>query len=299
MTTLFDRVWRILGYPPRASASSPFGAFLDENVPAIEIEKLRVSFNIEKNLSKRPNTCDLTITNAAESTVGFFQQRPFHVQVLAGYADSGPQLLFRGDVRWGQPRIEGPDRHLMLQLGDGDRAFRYARVSRSYRGGTPVMQLLKDVAQTMGAVLPSSLSTATELQEQLASGTVVHGASSDALTKILQPYGLTWSIQNGTLQILRESDVRPGEAWLISQETGMIGSPELGTPPRPTKKGKIKNGGKSTLTVRTLLYPQIVPGGRISVLATHLSGTFKVVRVVHTGDSHGDEWTTTIEALPL
>lgn len=306
----FKRAVKVIGHPPRPSASSPFGAYLDDNVPALEVQDLRVQFNIEKHLGSEPNTFDVTITNLSESSRGFFEQRPFHVQLQAGYGDDLHHLC-RGDVRFAQSVRRETDWETSLQVADGDRAYRHARVNRSFGAGVTLETALREVVASMGGELPaSSLTLARALATQQANGLTLYGSSSTALTRLLAPHGLTWSIQDGQIVILRDDEVRVGFATVISQDTGMIGFPEFGPPDRPaaraagvhrstTKKVTTKSlkHGLPALTVKMLLAPHVTPGILVQVESSRIQGTFKVLRVTHQGDTHGDDWTTEIEAV--
>ncbi len=67
---------------------------------------------------------------------------------------------------------------------------------------------------------------------------------------------------------------------------------------RISKTGKAGKRKTAKLQIKTLLYPQVQVGGKIRVEAENITGLFKVAQVVHTGDTHGSDWTTEIEAHP-
>lgn len=296
---------KVTGFSPKPSQSSTFGAYISDEAPAIEVEDLRVQFTVEKNLSSEPNTCEITITNLATHTRTFFQQKPFHVVLEAGYVDSPLRHLFRGDVRWGQSQLIEGDWETMLQLGDGDRMFRHARVSRSFKGGVSLRDALREVSKVMGVELPRSNSLDSAMNNQYASGLALAGAASSALTELLSPYGFEWSIQSGKLVILRPDEIQAGRATVINENGGMIGSPQFGPPEKPSAKRtrKPRKDGRNpdlpTVTVRMLLFPELSPGTQIELQSKAISGTFKATRVTHSGDTHGQEWVTEVEATPL
>lgn len=184
----------------------------------------------------------------------------------------------------------GADFETTMLIGDGDRAYRHARVNRSYKAGTKVVDILRDVARAMGLELPREVAVSRDLSAQVASGDTVVGPARDEMTRLLAAYGYGWSVQDGRLVILKDSQQSPGTAWLIDPNAGMVESPEAGRP---------EKGGKPPLwTVRTALYPEITPGGRVRLQSERVSGTFRVERVRHTGDTHGSDWTTEISCRP-
>lgn len=143
----------------------------------------------------------------------------------------------------------------------------------------------------MGLRVPKSAADAQELLTTFATGLTLEGPSQKELTRLLAPRGFKWSIQDSKLQILRDTDVRTDEAVLIIADTGMIGSPESGAPKNP--------GDVPILTVSTLIDPRLVPGVRMRVESRNISGLYRVEQVRHVGDTHGDDWTTRVEAKPV
>lgn len=256
----------------------------------LTIADLRVQFSIVKTLGQHPNTCKITISNLAEATRASVQKKPLAIRLDAGY-DGDLRRLFAGDLRWAASKQDGATWLTELTGGDGDRAYRYGFASRSFRAGTDVKTVLAEAAKSAGLRIPTSIAEARELLDQVATGITLHEPSRDALTKILKPKGLDWSIQDGSLQVLRSGEARPGSALLVSVDTGMIGSPEYGAPK--------KAGAAPVLSVTSLLYPEVSPGGTIEVFSRSVRGFFRVEQVKHDGDTHGDEWTTTIEATAI
>lgn len=259
------------------------------------IRDMRVTFEVEKNLTAEPNTCTVKVYNLAETTRALFQRKPLHVRLDAGY-DGELGRLFTGDVRWSTSKIEGADWVTELQLGDGDRAHRFARCTRSYAAGVPVERAVKDTVKAMGLKLDPS--TADLLRKQYVSGLSVSGNAARTLTKLLRPVGLTWSVQDGRLQVLASGDVRADAPIEVSQDTGLVGSPEYGAPVEAgeTSTGRERKGHPAVLTFRMLLHPGIAPGGRVRVRSRAINGLFKVDRVKHTGDTAGQDWYSEVEA---
>jgi hypothetical protein len=156
------------------------------------------------------------------------------VRLDAGY-DGNLRHIFTGDIRKGWSELKDTDWLTHMHLADGDRAYRFARVNRAYTRGTSVLTALKEAARTMGLTLDAKVQASSVLQEQFANGRVVDGPARDELTALLAPYGYSWSIQNGKMQILRDEDTRTDQAFVIDETNGMIGSPEFSVPDQPKK----------------------------------------------------------------
>lgn len=255
-----------------------------------EIKDLRVQFRVRKDLEKTPNTCDVTITNLALSTRTDLETKPLNVQLEAGYDDVF-RFMFLGDLRFAMTKMEGPNWHTLLQLGDADCHYKWARMNRSYGPNTTARQVIKDAAASMGMTLPKEVEDDADLDEVFKGGTTAFGPTRDQLTKYLAPYGYSWSLQNGQLRVLRDDRTHADTYKVISEEFGMIGSPEFGSPP--------KSGDPPHMTASMLLYPELMPGDKVELISKVKNGFFKIISVEHSGDTHGNNWSTEVELKPV
>lgn len=256
----------------------------------IEITDLRIQFHVRRDLSKHPNACDITITNLSTDTRHNLETKPLNVQLEAGY-DGVPRLLFVGDLRFGMTKLQGPNWETLLQLGDGDCHHRWSRVSKTYPANTSVRTMIKDAVASMGLTMPANLASDKTLDEQVAYGDVAHGPVRDRLVGLLAPYGYTPSLQNGKLVVLADNQITNIAPVAIDEEHGMIGTPEFGSPP--------KSGKPPHMHVKMLLYPELSPGQLVNLTSKVKSGTFRIEKVDHHGDTHGRPWETEIEIKPM
>lgn len=291
MTRLFNRTAKVTLITPSALPN----AFFDrqpgrEN--AIEISDLRIEFSIEKSIKTTPNKCEVVITNLAERSRNLVEKKPLQIWFDAGY-DGVLHQLFTGDVRYAYSKLDRPEWKTVIQLGDGDRALRMARINRSYSSGTPILTAVRDTTQAMGLTLSANdQSRLASLQIQFLNPKATQGYARDELTRLLAPHGIGWSIQNGKLQLLKDDEVTEGQAVLITADNGMIETPEFTTPTKPGKSPALK--------LKTLLDPRVSPGILLEVHSRAIKGRyFRTQRVVHKGDTHGSDWTTEIEAIPV
>jgi hypothetical protein len=268
---------------------------------------LRIQFKVEKQPYTPPNTADISITNLSRSTREGMEKFGAEVLLEAGYkgqvnvADGEEHypVVFRGQARTIDHVRKGADWVTRIQCGDGETAYRYATVSKPFAPGTS----LKDVSSFMAEQLRASGIDVRQFVTQLGddkfsfplqqffSGYAAEGNPLQELEKLLAPNGWAVSIQNGELQVIGSSIGTPKPARLISPETGLLGSPEHGSPD--------KNGLSSILKLSTLLMPQLGPGDLFVLKARDNSGNYRAEKVTHTGDTHGEEWKTEIEARPL
>lgn len=260
------------------------------------ITGLRVAFRVGKTDRPEPNVAEVSIHNLSPEARAEFQQKPLAFIVEAGY-DGRTEVLFQGEAQAVDHVVSGPDVVTRIRAGDGERQFRYATFSASFRPGTSMEDVISEVAKSMYGLDISQLRERLKRKDwrgaldTFLNGWAGQGRTAPELDKLLSSRSLTWSIQDGALQVLGEQEPSSEDAILLSASTGLLGSPEYGSPD--------KKGGPVPLKVRSLLQPGIKPGRQISVQAKSVSGRFRVTKVLHTGDTHGQDWQSEAEAIPL
>ncbi len=281
MARLFNKSWRVTIARPVS------GRFFQNQSVVTTITEQRVTFECEKNLGEEPNPCELSIYNLSPTSRAELERKPVHVTLEAGY-DGNLELMFAGDVRWAQSRHSGTDWETKIQLGDGDRAYRGARVNRSFRGGVTAADAVREVASTMELTLDAETKAALANIPHV-NGLSLSGPSSREMTRLLRPHGLSWSVQDGRLQVLAANQTRGGDALRIAVDTGLVESPEWGTPD--------DDGKPPRLQFKTLLKPSLYAGRLVVVESRSVNGQFKPMRVRSSGDTHGQDWSTEVEAV--
>lgn len=293
-------VYRADGKPIDApSTGQIIPSFFETLANGIEITGSDITFDIEKSTAKQPNKGDITIYNLSEHTAGIFGQTTsaLTVRLLAGY-DNVQRLLFQGGIRYVSDELTKTERVTKLILSDGGRAYDNAQVSKSYSQNTPMRTILRDCAAALGLRLPREIDADPALDGPAPIGVVLDGYAQSELSRLLGPYGYSWSVQNGQLQILRDNQVRLNAEYVVNrQDSGLLGSPKYGYHARAANSKSKKP--KVLLTFATMLYPELAPGVRVRLDSESAQGPHKILKVRHTGDTGGDEWTTTCEAVPL
>lgn len=261
---------------------------------AIIVSGLRTAFKVERSLSKEPNTLDLSITNLSLQHRSMLQTKGIVVTVQAGY-DYEVGNLFTGDARTVEHVREGANWVTRIKCGDGETAYANTHVSETFGAGSSVVDVVTSIANKMGlglGNLTEKLSTATAPITSFTNGYTAHGKAARELERLLEPLGYSYSIQDGSLLILGDRDVARGTAVaLLNKNTGLIGSPQHGTPE--------KKGGPATAKVRCLLRPVLKPGSFVQIEAESMRGPFKIRKLTHLGDTAAGDWYTDLEVAPL
>jgi len=280
-----------------------------------EIKDLRIAFSIQKGSTQSPNKCAVRVWNAAPETRALIEAIGNVLILKAGYKeDVGAVTIFAGDVIRAITMREGPDWITEVELQDGLIEFRDAKCTVSFGPGATTAQVISDLAVRFG--LPVRPMPTDVASKQYSAGFAFVGRVRDGLTKACDHMALEWSIQNREVQIIKKGGVLRQRAYLLSPETGMVGSP-MQEAKTMTEKAASKLGFTATspgvrttfelnregefekmlmvlgYKVITLLQPLIEPGGYVQVKSKSIRGEFfRVEEVVHNGDTHSTEWHT-------
>jgi hypothetical protein len=278
----------------------------DGFVLAQKFDGLHMRFRAEKHSLGQPNTLDLEVFNIAASTRKKLQTSQAWVQLLAGYESDGENLplVFQGNARTIDHIRNGADWITRIQCGDGENGYRFGVASLNFQAGTRASEIAIALAQQvqLAEKNPDTNSSRLDISDFKRRAPTLdypqavyvngHAAWGNAFAELQKVVGSKYelSIQDGALRCLKATE-GVLTTLLISPKTGMIGSPEHGTPPNP--------GLPSVLRVRCLMDQRIRPGDIIAIesQAVEKAG-YRVMRVIHSGDLGGNDWQSEIEALP-
>lgn len=276
-----------------------------ETQAGFTVSDLRMSFKVKKTLKKDPNTCELNITNLSAQTRAKMGTKGAKIILQAGYAgfdgsNGTVGQIFSGDARTIDQVREGPDWVTKIQCGDGERAYQFVQVSESFKPGTKVSVVLSTIIQLMAKEMKidpgDSLKRVSKIQGNLdmfIHGYAAVGKASRELDKVLSAVGLSYSIQDGKLQILGDADPTLEPAVFLSPDSGLIGSPAYCTPKKEGKKAK------AVLKLKSLLQPTLKPGRTVVIESEGRKGQFRIEQLMHTGDTAGGDWFTELEVQPI
>ena len=249
-------------------------------------------FDVSKDLSGKPNKATIDVYNltsdhrAALSERASKKNKPVRVRLEAGYED-GTARIFEGDLRILYHERSRGDIITRVETGDGDAIASTARIFRSWGPGTPVAQVIKDIAATLnigegnvraataGALLEGWGPTYTQ-------GAAAAGRSFQELSRICRSAGLLFSIQDGTLQFLVEDKALNKTAVLVTPDTGMVDT--------------IKIDHKGRLHLRMLMIPDVFPGRKIQLAD---KSVWRVDKAKYSGHTKGNQWHIDIEGTPI
>jgi hypothetical protein len=294
----WNRVLQITLQPNPAVGGDP----LVLSTASGRLEELHAAFRVEKTLGKSTNTAEVTLANLADDAVAVLRQAGTILALDAGYEAGGAKRIFTGDVTRVHDARPESDRATVLRCHDGAVEKMNRRVALGFAPGTTLAEMIDAVFRKFGdgkrqeigdmkAAAARQLSGATAAAPH---GRSLCGSASKVLTTLIAPLRGEWSFQDGAAQIVGEEkalDLPPVE---ISPATGMIGRPE-------EVESDDDRAAYPRVRVSCLLCGDLFPGVPLTIESpvTQAVATWKAVRVTHVGDTHGNEWTTTVEAIAL
>lgn len=236
----------------------------------------RIGFKIEKDSSSTINKAEIRIYNLSSNSRSLAENKNNVVELFAGYGKQS-KLLFRGNPSRVISTVGGPDSVTTFEVGDGLKSFQNSRVDVSFKQGTPAKDIFQTLTNAMGLARGEQKGIP---EKSFPSGLSLSGPVRDHMNYLSNKLDIEWSIQNGTIQILPKGKATDQAAFLLSAETGLIGS--------PNKKDK-------GLEVVSLLQPDINPGRTVEIQSKFVNGQFRVEKVSHEGDTSDTAWFTRIE----
>jgi hypothetical protein len=257
-------------------------------VGTLRFTGLDLRFQVSKSLDREPNTAEIAVFNLSQSSRQQVEEtEDQRVELRAGYVeDDGSAVIFAGDLRKASSTRDGADIVTVIEAGDGERAYRRGRVSRSFGAGTSLRSVIEGVGASLGLGIGNLSEVAAGagfegLGQVFSEGVVVSGSSREELSGLLDSAGIEWSVQDGNLQLLERGQALATTAVRLSPETGLIGSPSIDS--------------EGLMKARALLIPDVFPGRKVEIVSEFVSGFYRVTKASYTGDTASTEWYVDIE----
>lgn len=250
-------------------------------------EAFRIQFQLTKTLSAEANAADVAIYNLSRETQQKLMEAGDFLQVEAGY-DGFTEILTLGEITRIYVSQELPDSILRIEAGDGVRVLKQRKINLSFEEGVTGQRILDALLQEIRV---SKTPRAPALRKIYQQGFSYSGNVFDLLTLLTRREGFFWSLQNGQLLILDVANPQTREAVVLSEKTGLIGSPER-LEDFGLETNRVSGSGWS---VRSLLNPKLQPGNGLILESKIVKGEFLIDTINFLGDTRGNDWVSEIE----
>lgn len=255
---------------------------------------LDLTFDVQRSLSRKPNTATLQIYNLNQTDrARIHEQRHYPVKISCGYGEGANTLIFSGDLRKATTSREGPDLITEIEAGDGERLASTARARVSFGRNASVRDVAIALVRACGgtdALVPNSLRSLSTGQSTYPGGVAVTGLAAVELGRFAESCGYELSFQDGVPQLLSRGRALARSAILLSYDTGLISAPARDS------RGKV--------SARCLIIPDLVPGRQVDFDASvtrglgngltgeggGVSGQMRVESIKYSGSTFGADW---------
>jgi hypothetical protein len=273
---------------------------------ALDLSQLRIKFSVKQSSAETPNAAEIRVYNLSAETAIQVQSEFKNVILQAGY-NGNFGVIFQGNIKQVIiGRESQQDTFIDIIAGDGDLAYNFAIVNTSLAAGsTQNDQIAAAVASMAKLGVTAGGNSTVKSGVRRPRGKVMFGNSRNYLREAAATTRNAWSIQNGQIVYVPIASYLPGTAVLITDQTGMIGTPQQTTQGVNVKtllnpfikiSGRIQLDNKTVQLLKVNL--TLTPGSTTNV-ATKLSsnGIYFVLAVEHNGDTRGIEWYTNVICL--
>lgn len=251
---------------------------------------LRVSFSIERDKSRDPNSAEIQIYNLAPSTRSQLSEKPrVACRLSAGY-DGSEADLFLGVLLHVVHVKEGTDWITSCLLGDEDESrTALRRIHRTFPKGTPNATVLSELVKATGLKQGNTGEASVEARLigklTLPRPWLATGSALGELNAFARSLGFDWTIQDGAVLFTGLSAGTAGTGPLISAATGLEATPSV--------------DADGIVTATSRLIGDLVPGRPFQLDSQAVSGLYIAQKTKHVGDTHGAEWSVTVEGVPF
>lgn len=259
-------------------------------------DSLQIEFNVKKDNSKDPNKAYVTIYNLPDFIIDYLTtniDKSLSGLLEAGYDGTNHQI-FCGTIEAFEDKWDDKltTRTTKFIFGDAVQNITKTTTARSYRAGTAVSKVISDLASDLK--LP--IGRIVNISGTLSSAESFTGNVADNMKKVCARNNLNFSVQDGAIYVDSQGSRFEEQVLLISENTGMIGSPSPNQP-YASKVSKAKDDATkedSGLTVKTILYGGVIPTSTVYLESKQYKGFYKVVSLEHQGSFEGGDWITTM-----
>ena len=272
----FDRQYRLAAGP-----AGGIGFEVGETSKAQPVAP-HINFFLQKSDLETQNTGRVTLWNLNPPQLAVLNEKDCVVSLKAGYG-SKLALIFDGIVSYVSTTIDSADRKTEIEVIDNLVEIRDTYVSVSYNGTVNWKIIFDDVAAQMGVAV--SYSYNAEFVD-ISNGFSFVGLARDIMTKGCKCCNLSWSIQNGVMQVKKPGDVMSREVYVLSPDTGLLGIPARVVITQDEATGKNTLGWD----VEYFLNGAINIDDYVKLESETVTGYFRVYSLEISGDNVSGDW---------
>lgn len=247
-----------------------------------------ISFSLEKSDTDTANTGKITVYNLNKEQLNILSQPDCNVALRAGYGANMP-LIGSGTVTYSSTSLEGADHATEIEFTEGLTSLRDTYSAVGLSGSISAKRVIEHFANEMGVAVAYSKSVSFV---QIRNGFSYVGSAQNGLSKICKMCGLSWTLQNGVLQIRANNEAISNKAYLMSPETGLIDIPK-----KITISGSGDTDEMKGYEISYLMNGAIGINDCVKIQSKVICGVYRVMKLSISGDSFSGDWQCTAQVV--
>jgi hypothetical protein len=257
-----------------------------EGGEGVLITDLFMTFEISKSDTESLNTASVKIYNLSRETEEKICIAGNKIVIRAGYEDEGISSLFFGNIIKAGTSKEKTERLLTIEAQDGEKVYTTKKTALSFKAGTKAYVVADSIFNLLAMPVFGKENINKNIEYTI--GYSFIGMAKSALSDVLAHCACSWTIQNESIIIIKNGGVVQDSGLLLGYDNGLI-SVEIAEDyqSKHTKKSPPKK-----MTVKTILFPQLVPGTKCKIVSTvkNIDAWFKVRSGKYFGDNRGGDF---------
>jgi hypothetical protein len=280
-----------IGGPVVPNNFSSTGLSRDKLLVNEEADDLRIKFKVERTGLWTPNIGHVEVYGLNEVDRKFAQHKSVPVALYAGYGTDLKLVAIFNAVQVNS-KHDGAEWVTKFEGGEGHRSFVNAHASASFSAGTPIGKAITQFGQLLGKIPASSQATINQASagRSFRNGYAVHKKAEKAFKELCDHLAVEPCFSGDEIIIAPKGSTTQ-DVFVITPDTGLVGSPEYASQPQPGKPQLLK--------VKVMLNPLLRVKGLVILESAAHSGRYRIATLTHEGDSYGGTWYTDLELQGL
>lgn len=292
---LYLRQWTL-------TVGNPGGAALNlsTDVPG---QDLQFQFRIRHKDVQTLSAATIRVLNLSDATAQRIQKEFSSVVLQAGYPGTSG-LIFSGTIKQiRRGRINATDTYCDIAAADGDGPYNFGVAITTLAAGYTETDLRNAILTAfnnnpLGIAVPAGYLGDITVNNPAPRGRVLYGMARDYARDFSLSQEFTWSILDGKFQLVPLKGYVPGDAIVLTSNTGMVGLPEQtenGISVKSLLNANIRHGRRvwiNNKSVQQALQPIAAFAGTQPFFYPSIAndGFYRVIAVDHYGDTRGNDW---------
>lgn len=257
-------------------------------------EHFRIKFSIPKHIVSTASPTKISIYNLSPESRGALKLRGLQVIINIGWENVGMLSLFQGSLLTSVSGSDGSDIITDLLCRAAVGAISRTTLSKTFGANYHLSDMLIDIAKELPNVSVDKKLIKVKNVSMGNQGYSFAGSANDLLDELSRVHGFSWWINDNLFHALDDEKVFTRRHVIISANNGFLNraEPILATPFQK----------QTGISIDSLLNPLVEPGGSVQLesrINPALNGTHKAIWVTHSGDTHSDEWSTSIQTWTI